>query len=196
MAIFFCNPAFPPPRGSRVLNVTSTSKIWTKKFSPMIREDLPLQLYGYESWTVENLWQYSKKYPGQDDPHEWNEWRLAGYSKERGTRYPAGKGAVPDFSFITKPLGKMGLVQARKQIYVPAYIQKLQRFCWKEIEMLIGEIQAGDLWIWDFDVTNQHAGSWESILNDDTRPLGHGFVLIHWIEQLLGKSLIERTSNE
>lgn len=192
MAVFFCNPASPAPPGSNVLNVTSRSKTWTKRFSPMVRDELPLQLYGYESWTVENLWQYSRKYPGQDDSHAWNEWRIAGYSSERGVRYPMGRGAVPEFSFITRSLGRMGLVAARKAIYIPAYFQKLQRFCWKETEMLIGEIRKGDLWIWDFDVTNNHAGSWESIVADETRSMGHGFVLIHWIEELLGRKLIER----
>ena len=195
MAVFFCNPSAPAPRGAKAFNVTSTSKVWTKNFSPMVREPLPIQLYGHESWTVENLWQYSKKYAGQDNPQAWNEWRLAGYAKERGVRYPMGRGSAPEFSFITKSLGKMGLVQARKQIYIPAYIQKLQRFCWKEVEMLVSEILAGDIWIWDFDVTSQHAGSWEDIVNDEARPMGHGFVLIHWIEQLLGRPLIERNGD-
>lgn len=194
MAVFFCNPAAPAPQGSNVLNVTSRSKTWTKRFSPMVRDELPLQLYGYESWTVENLWQYSRKYLGQDDPQAWNEWRLAGYSSERGVRYPMGKGSVPEFSFITKSLGRMGLVPARRAIYIPAYIQKLQRFCWRETEMLIEEIRKGDIWIWDFDVTNKHAGSWDDIVNDESRSMGHGFVLVHWIEDLLGRKLIERTT--
>lgn len=60
--------------------------------------------------------------------------------------------------------------------------------------MLIDEIRKGDVWIWDFDVTNNHAGSWEEIVADETRSMGHGFVLVHWVEELLGRKLIERNT--
>lgn len=188
--IKFCGPKLRPPKGETCVNVTSVSRDFGKAFSPMISNESQLELYGHKIWNVENGWQYSRKWPGQDSFPEWDQWRRAGYENKQGIRYPVGKGAIPEFSYITPQLGKMNWIESRKKIYLPLYFQKLQRFCWPEIEMLIEVIEKEPVvWIWDFDVYDEHKGSFDYILNSEKASLGHGFLVIKYISDLINRDL-------
>jgi hypothetical protein len=85
-----------------------------------------------------------------------------------------GKGAKPDFSFLDGK--KLTYIEARKAIYIPAYFQKLELYCAGECSRLAQMLETGDVWLWDFDgrITEQ---TWDEIVNDATKPLGHCFLI-------------------
>lgn len=100
-----CGPKDKLPDGVKVLNVTSTgtSAFW-RSFSPMLLG--PVKLWGpYGAYNVENAWQFSKVYKDDVDPvtgapdYPWYEWAKAGWADKKAHRYPAGKGAKPEYSY-------------------------------------------------------------------------------------------------
>ncbi len=183
----FCNnkKEHRAPPEALVVNVTSVSRDFGRALSPML-DDGPIELQGYTARTVENIWQYSKVYePHVNSPAEWRAWRDAGYANPRGVRYPMGKGAKPLFSYLTPQLGKLDYIAARQAIYIPAYRQKLERYCVRQVNTLIDILTCSDVWLWDFDVREPDGKTFDEIAADPTAPLGHGFVLAKYVSDLI-----------
>ena len=182
-----------PPHAVKI-NVTSTSTDFGKTFSPFMNQG-PIRLYGLESHNVENLWQSCKAY----DCHvgkfkEWCQWRDRILSDTKAHRYPMGKGVKPKFAWMPT-LGKLSYIQARKAIYIPAYEQKLQLYCTRELQTLTDMLTVTDVWLFDFDVriTEQ---SFDELVDDASRPLGHGFVLKNYLENNYGRYCIAAKNTE
>lgn len=147
----------------------------------------PLELAGLVSHNVENFWQGTKVYLEHiDNPKEWIKWRNSLLSDRYAHRYPMGKDKKPEFSYLDAENGRMSYVQARHKIYVPIYIQKLERYCSRAINSVVDMLTVTDVSLWDFDgrVTDE---SFNEILNNEYGKCGHAFVLKKHIYNMLGR---------
>ena len=154
-----------------------------KEFSPFTLGPVPLY-GGLVSKNMENAWQYSKLYPEQQGLGNYYEWAKAGWLNDRAVRYPMGKGAKPLFSIWDG--NALDYIEARKQIYIPLYSWAVRTYQFRAFMDLRREWQSNDhdFVIKDYDAYD-HRGlgySWEDVINDPERKMGHGFVLAMMIE--------------
>lgn len=185
--IKFCNPRTKAPPGAFVVNTTSVSKDFGVAFSPMLNQ--PIEINGISAKNVENLWQFTKCYKEHvENPKGWILWRDNGLRKERGVRYPMGKDARPEFSYLTKELGRLDYISARRNIYIPAYIQKLEKYCQPQVNSLIDILTITDVYLWDFDVRDIGDKTFLEILHDQYEKMGHAFVLAKYISNKIYKT--------
>lgn len=169
-----------------VVNTTSRSKTWSRELSPFFLG--PVDLYGgYISQNVENAWQYSKVYSKHltinGDPSDaWWDWARKGWAKKKADRYPMGKGFVPEYSYWDGQ--KLGYIEARKKIYIPLYSRALKEsLAYKKLCLFYRELSK-PLYLWDFDGYD-HAGegmSFDDVLLDEKRSMGHAFVIAKMLE--------------
>lgn len=186
------------PEDAVVINTTSRSKTWSKGLSPFFLG--PVDLYGgYVSQNVENAWQFSKVYidflnydalASIEDPlpqefglsPEYFVWAKKGWDDTRAHRYPMGKGRKPVYSYWNGR--KLNYIEARKAIYCPLYAKAVERseaFAKLKEEYEKAEKENYTLYLWDFDgrVTDE---SYEEILNNEKKKMGHAFVLAMILE--------------
>lgn len=181
-----------------VINTTSRSSDYGRAFSPFLLG--PVDLYRTDSgWTpftaknVENAWQYSKVYKehlnSNGNPSAaWWRWALAGWKNPRAQRYPMGKGRIPEYSYWAgRHLNK---IEARKEIYIPLYVQavkKVPEFQQLKEDYEYAKYTGVDLILWDFDGYNHHANclTYEGVINNIYRSMGHAFVLAMILEGIL-----------
>lgn len=186
-----------------VFNVTSQSREWTKCFSPFLLGPVTIAPGGLQSINVENAWQFSKVYEEDYDKvnktpkSSYWKWAASGWATKRAFRYPKGR---------RKPMcvwwnGKeMGYIEARKEIYIPLYTQAVldrKTDFANLISMVKRHIDEGfNVYFWDFDGYNHYKMNltYDQIVNDPSRPLGHAFVLAYMVENVLNKELL--TNNE
>jgi hypothetical protein len=155
-----------------------------RPLSPMLLG--PVMLYGgHWSRNVENAWQFSKVYPGYEDEARYWPWACAGWADERAHRYPAGKGVRPHWSLWAG--SKLGYIEARKRIYLPLYAQAVRFYQLGLLTVLRSYASQGDIALRDFDAYDHRAlgYSWQDVMNDPDRKMGHGFVLAMMIEGVL-----------
>lgn len=165
------------PVGATIINTTSRSNNWSRGLSPFFVG--PVDLYnGYTAKNVENAWQFSKVYynqvDAQDNPTQnYFDWAQNGWNDSFAHRYPMGKGAAPLYSYWDGQ--KLDYIEARKQIYIPLYAKAVQES--SAFEQL--KKMTGDLYLQDFDAYNHKALglSYEQVINDPNRKMGHAFVL-------------------
>lgn len=164
-------------------DVTSGGSIF-RSLSPFFLG--PVHLYdGHVSKNVENGWQYSKWYPHHTEETYWP-WAKAGWESVRAHRYPMGKGAPkPLFSLWRGE--KLGYVDARRKIYAPLYASAVRDGAWQQLNMLKDFAQQGDIALTDFDAYDHRAlgYSWNDVMHDPSRKMGHGFVLAMMIEGVI-----------
>jgi hypothetical protein len=135
---------------------------------------------------LENLWQYSKVYKEHADengnPTEtYFKWAAEGWAKDWADRYPMGKGRAPLYSWWDDQ--KLPYIEARKKIYAPLYAKAVEN---TEAYKMLKEIheQRENIWLWDFDGYDHHklGMSYEDVLNNPARKMGHAFVLAMMLE--------------
>jgi hypothetical protein len=154
-----------------------------RPLSPMLLGPVPLY-GGLWSRTMENAWQFSKLYPQHERDGYWP-WALAGWDSPCGVRYPMGKGARPLHSLWAGD--QLDYVTARKRIYIPLYVQAV-RFHRLDLFLALCELaRNADFALTDFDAYDHRAlgYSWDAVINDPGRKMGHGFVLAMMIEGVL-----------
>jgi len=181
--------AFSGPGDQRAWYDVTTHGGQFRSLSPMLLG--PVMLYaGQLSRTVENAWQYSKVYPQHVQPdgtigREWWDWARAGWDNPRAVRYPMGKGARPLFSLWAGD--KLGYIEARRRIYIPLYAQAVRFYAWVELRTLQDAARKGDIVLIDFDAYDHRAlgYSWDDVVADEKRKMGHGFVLAMIIEGVI-----------
>lgn len=184
-----------PPRAAgdrvpahKVFDVTTRGGKY-RPLSPMLLGPVPLY-DGMFSQVMENAWQYSKVYPEHQHGGYWP-WAAAGWANPRADRYPMGKGAKPLYSLWAND--QLGYTEARGRIYLPLYAQAVRFHQLDLLMQLRGETVAwaergaGDIVITDFDAYDHRAlgYSWEDVINDPDRKMGHGFVLAMMIEGVI-----------
>lgn len=168
------------PRDPDAINTTSRSKNWSRGLSPFFLG--PVKLYGkYVSKNVENGWQYSKVYSEHVGKNgmptdEYFEWAQNGWREKRANRYPMGKGREPEFSHWDGE--NLTYVEARRKIYIPLYskaVVKTEAF--ERLKMIYETMR--EIVLWDFDAYDHRAFgmSWNDVIDDPNKKMGHGFVL-------------------
>lgn len=155
-----------------------------RALSPMLLGPVPLYA-GMCSRTMENAWQYAKVYPGYESAAAYWPWARAGWDNPRAVRYPMGKGAKPSYSLWAGD--EFGYTEARRRIYAPVYAQAVR---FGPLNLFLGlrrQAREGDVVLIDFDAYDHRAlgYSWDDVINDPERKMGHGFVLAMMIEGVL-----------
>ena len=164
----------------KAINVTSQGTVF-KALSPFFLG--PVQLWGgHTARNVENAWQFSKVYREHaGDYATWLDWAMRGWADKRAHRYPMGKGRVP--LHVHWDYQVLDYVEARKRIYIPLYAAAAYRD--PHFHMLRKRYQEeGELTLWDFDayLHRNLNYSWDDVINDPERKMGHGFVLAMMLE--------------
>lgn len=157
-----------------------------RPLSPMLLG--PVQLYSYRwSQNMENAWQFAKLYPAHRNAmDQYWPWAQAGWADAYAHRYPMGKGARPLYSLWAGD--ELDYVTARKRIYIPLYAQAARFHALALVAALrVEHARYGDIVIQDFDAySHRELGySWDDVVNDPDRKMGHGFVLAMMIEGVL-----------
>lgn len=181
-----CGPKDKPEPNDKVMiiNSTSSSKTWTKQFSPFFLG--PVQMpSGEVSQNVENAWQFSKVYPQYVDIYKnpadsyW-QWARQGWASTYAYRYPMGKNTKPLYSFWNNQ--KLDYIEARKTIYIPIYEDAVKASGYFEplVEFTQDCIWDGvEIYLFDFDgYDNSRLNlSYAQVIENPKRKMGHGFVL-------------------
>lgn len=178
--IYVIGPRDKKPEGTRVVNVTSRAN---SPFSPFLNGcSFPIQ-----SVNMENAWQYSKVYEEHDnngEPNEaWYKWQAKGIASKWAARYPMGKGRFPLYSWFNGE--RLSYVEARKKLYDPLYRNMLQNVP-DSVDKLCRLATEMDIALWDFDGYNDPDKTYEEIINDPDKKMGHAFVLREVIIERLG----------
>lgn len=182
MSVYVLPPGQPAPHMPS-FDVTTHGSVY-RPLSPMLLG--PVMLYGgLWSRTVENAWQYAKLYPGYEDYEAYWPWAMAGWNNPRGVRYPLGKGARPLCSLWA--CSQLDYITARRRIYIPLYSQAVRFYQIGLLNQLKIEAATGGIVLRDFDAYDHRAlgYTWEDVISDPDRKMGHGFVLAMMIEDVL-----------
>ncbi|ABM96991.1 hypothetical protein Mpe_B0216 (plasmid) [Methylibium petroleiphilum PM1] len=169
------------PASTLLINTTSHSASeWTTELSPFHLGPCRVS-GGHEARRMENAWQFSKVWPDQvgadGNPTEayWT-WAKAGWRNDRPVRYPRGKGAKP--AYLWWHGEKLAYVPGRLRAYWPLYrdaVRETAAFA------RLRELVAGgqDVALFDFDGYDHDSAGvpLRAVLLDETRPMGHAFVL-------------------
>jgi hypothetical protein len=186
--IYVVNFNYKVPDNATVINTTSRSNDWSKGLSPFFLG--PVDLYkGYISKNVENGWQFSKVYEYYQEidgtvGERYFKWAQDGWNDTRAHRYPMGKGVVPLYSYWDG--NKLSYVEARQRIYIPLYSKSvLQTSAFDKLKKIYEGGQ--DLYLQDFDGYDHKALNltFDQVINDPNRKMGHAFVIAMLLEGYL-----------
>lgn len=188
MTLIVCNKWQRFPADTVVVDTTSHGE-FARYMSPFYLG--PVTLNGLTAQNVENYWQYSKVYPQHLDSDgvitsDYYNWRAKGFTKRRADRYPMGRKAIPAFSLGDGK--RLDYIQARKEVYIPAYVQGLEnvykqshqaRRLFNKIRKLSATV---DIYLQDFDgrITDK---TFQEIIHDKDNKMGHAFVLKAWLDK-------------
>jgi hypothetical protein len=181
-------PHHKTPDDALIINTTSRSTTWSRSLSPFFLG--PVDLYnGYQAQNVENAWQFSKVYEYHTDDHgdpdqSYFRWAHEGWADKRAHRYPMGKGVIPMYSYWDGD--KLTYVEARKKIYIPLYSQAVKTTdAFDKLKKMHAEGQ--DLYLWDFDGYDHKFCNltFEQVINDPNRKMGHAFVIAMLLENYI-----------
>ena len=186
--IHVIGPGHKAPEGSIEINTTSRSKDWSRSLSPFYCG--PVKLYDkYKSINMENAWQFAKVYEyyleedGTVGERYFN-WAQDGWNDIKAHRYPMGKDTKPLYSIWDGE--KLTYVEARKKIYIPLYAGVVRKtFAFDKLKKMHEEGQ--DLYLWDFDGYDHKACNltFDQVINDPNRKMGHAFVIAMLLEGYL-----------
>lgn len=130
------------------------------------------------SQNVENAWQYSKCFHENRD--EYIKWAKQGFSNKKVNRFPMGRGAKPMYSLHKGQ--QLGYIDARKQIYVPLYSEAVEKYASKKLNQLRQMYRDGKhIALIDYDGYSDYK-SFDEVLNNPHKIMGHAFVLEHLIK--------------
>lgn len=180
MTIYVWPYSKPIPEGGYSIDLTSRVQ---SIFSPFTLG--PCKLWNGElSANMENAWQFSKVYAKHDDngspSSDWWGWARTGWGDSWAHRYPMGKGTIPKYTWWDGQ--RLAYIEARKQVYIPLYTKAVlaSAEAMNRLSILSHQYdQDRDLYLRDFDAYDHHAlgYSYDDVLNDPSRKMGHGFVL-------------------
>ena len=178
--IHITGPNHKTPDDAVIINTTSRSNDWSKGLSPFFAG--PVDLYsGYRSINIENAWQFSKCYEyyleaDNSVGERYFKWAQDGWNDIKAHRYPMGKGVKPLFSYWDGE--QLTYVEARKKIYIPLYAKAVQKtYAFGKLKKMHEENQ--NLYLWDFDGYDHKAvgASYDEVINNPDRKMGHAFVI-------------------
>lgn len=165
------------------INATTKSNTWSRGLSPML-VGMIFSDNGIAK-NMENFWQYAKVYKHHVDQdgnptQEYFDWKNKGYNKDWADRYPAGKGSIPLYTWYCGE--KLNYIEARKELYLKYYKEAvIKTEAFKKLKEVWQDCKKNnkDLILLDFDAYNHRIlnYTWDQILHDETRKMGHAFVL-------------------
>ncbi len=181
------------PANAIVIDTTSNNGEY-RELSPFVLSAAPAKRF-------ENLWQYSKVYYPEHVDKDWNpnhiwyEWRQKGFSDSVAHRYPMGKGRIPRFSMWNGK--KLDYIQARKQIYAPEYARNvITTDSYARLRLLYNQCirDNRDLILLDYDAYDHLSlgMTLDDVINNPKRKMGHAFVLLMLLADILPECLLER----
>ena len=163
------------------INTTSkSSELWSRKFSPFLLGPVNVKPFDeiIESKTLENAWQYSKRYKNHD-LNEWQSWSQTGFSNPEAVRFPMGRGAKPMFSYHQGE--NLDYIESRFKIYAPLYEKCIKDYAMDSFIKLKDLISDGNnIALFDYD-GYYHYGqgmSLEDVIYNPRRKMGHSFILL------------------
>lgn len=167
------------------VEVDTTSKGGFKDLSPFFLGPLIDPLTGQICQNVENYWQYSKVYDEHFSPEnnaptpEYWRWRESGFNNTRANRYPMGKGRKPVGSLSPTTGELLCYIDARKQLYIPAYSTLVSYSNSYKLLYNWMYIEHRDIVLRDFDGYDHTSMglTLKDVVNNHKRPMGHAFVL-------------------
>ena len=185
--IYILNFRDSVPFGHKIINTTSNSRDFGRGLSPMLVG--PVEANGITCKNVENAWQYSKVYYEHVDQYmeptqQYYTWRNNGYQKNFADRYPMGKGRVPLYSHWEGR--KLSYIDARVEIYIPLYASAVVKTdAFKKLQKLYKKTQ--DIVLLDYDAYNHRdlCLTWEEVISDPKRKMGHAFILAMLLENVI-----------
>jgi len=187
---------WPVVEGFKNINCTSGGQgIWWQ-LSPMYLGPIMVSEWGWSHATdygektfgiemplqatcLENLWQYSKCWSGEDDPATnqpekvFFERRAKGWRQEKGQRH-VKKGAVTLYSLWGTE--HLTYIEARRRIYFPIYSELVKKTeAYKKLEALLDD--GTSIQLLEFDAYPLGDKTWKECFEDASRSFGHGMVL-------------------
>jgi hypothetical protein len=172
------------PKDKRVvgaINTTTSSRTWSKELSPMLLGPVEVKTgpRTLVSKKMENAWQFTKVYPQFTDIYGnpcdlyWK-WAIKGFEDDWSHRYPMGKGAKPLYSLWDNE--RLDYIEARKKIYMPLYKESVYKTeAFEKLKSIY--LEKKEITLWDFDGYDNTGLSWDDIINNPKKKMGHAFVL-------------------
>ena len=193
MPIIILRKKDPVPAGYTPVDCTSAStNVFWRQLSPFYLG--PVTAYdGLTAQKMENAWQYTKVYPmhmtdGEPNAHYF-EWRDSGFASGRANRYPMGRyGMKPEYSLWKEDEKwvKLGYIEARRKIYIPLYSKAIIKTV--AFSKLLERYESGEnIALIDFDGYNykEMGMSYENVISNSAKPLGHAFLIAMLIENTI-----------
>jgi hypothetical protein len=185
--VYVIGPNYSVPNDALIINTTSRSSNWSRGLSPFVLG--PVELYdGYVAKNVENAWQYSKfyEYYAESDGsigERYFKWARDGWNNPRAVRRPMDREAVPLCAYWAGE--RLSYIEARKKIYMPLYAGAVKKSA--AFAKLQSVAEKHDVYLWDFDGYNHKELnlSYEDVINNPHRSMGHGFVVAMLLEGYL-----------
>jgi len=180
----------PPDIPHQIVDTTSGNGSFCE-LSPFVLTAPPANRF-------ENLWQFSKVYQkhiGKDGlPNaDWWQWRDWGFAQTKAYRYPMGKGTIPEYSYWRGE--KLDYIGARKKIYAPIYAENVSKTDsykrLQELDRVCSEI-GEDLILLDYDAYDHRSFGMSliDVINNPKRKMGHAFVLMMMLTDMLEECVI------
>lgn len=166
------------------IDVTSHSKNYGKELSPFFLGKIMVP-DGRVAKNMENAWQYLKVYSEHVNSKSnikkgWWDWSSEGFKLNSAVRYPMGKGAVPLFSFCDGE--RLPYIEARKRLYAPMYAQLAAKTkAYRTLEKVYDD-EDNFIVLRDFDAYDHRGMSFDQVINNSHKKMGHGFVLAMMLE--------------
>lgn len=175
---------WPKTDGYKNINVCSSAHGAWKSLSPMVLGPIDFKLIEdgkkvkYTCKVFENLWQYSKVWPGEFNEKtgkptkEWYERRKKGWENPKGVRHV--KKGKPLFSWWNDM--RLSYFEARKIIYAPLYAKYVAKTeGWKKLVELVEKGQ--NIQLLGYDGYDFGKKSLKECFKDLSKPFGHELVL-------------------
>ena len=170
-----------------LINTTSSSKNWSKEFSPFFLTNIPIY-NGIKAKNMENAWQFSKLYPEHADkegnPTErYFKWAEKGWNSKYAERYPMGRKRPLCSIWDGK---KLTYLEARKKIYIPLYAKAVVKTdAYKRLKTMYDSGE--DFILWDVDGYDYLSlnMTYEEVANNERLKMGHAFVIGMLLEGLI-----------
>jgi len=167
------------------VEVDTTSRGGFKDLSPFYLGPLVDSLTGQICQNVENYWQYSKVYDEHFSPEnnaptpEYWKWRETGFNSTKANRYPMGKGRKPVGSLSPTTGELLCYIDARKQIYIPAYSEVVKYAPSYKLLYDWMYTEHRDIVLRDFDGYDYNAMglTLKNVVNNHKKTMGHAFVI-------------------
>jgi hypothetical protein len=180
---------FPPPgpaaatAAAAVTSEQTTTTSDTKQLPPVPEpeSDDKSSTFILKCNFMENAWQFSKCYKTHCDAEhnpgpKWLEWVKKGFASDKPHRFPAGRGAKPEYSYFN---GKKYLyIESRHSVYAPLYAEAVQKTA--AFAELKSRVNAGQsIVLLDYDGYNheKYGIALEDTMYFERRIWGHAFVL-------------------